>query len=227
MKGLFASTVCVVLLFSVVMPALAVGANRSDGASFALSETHFSVPFYYQEKDYYCGPATLEMIFDYYGENVFQSEIACVARSIGDPLYVTYTDELRRAGHFSNISLSMGNELPSNITGYNLRPLGYASSEAQGMNLTLLRSFLDQGKPLILLMWYSHYHVSTHYRVATGYNETHVFLHDPWNKPLWEEHMEDLTLPSTTVNFWTSGHITTIGLSTSLLGQYISPRQLL
>jgi len=209
------------------MPALAVGANRSDGASFALSETHFSVPFYYQEKDYYCGPATLEMIFDYYGENVSQSEIACVARSIGNPLYVTYTDELRRAGHFSNISLSMGAELPNNITGYSLRPLGYASSEAQGMNLTLLRSFLDQGKPLILLMWYSHYHVSTHYRVATGYNETHVFLHDPWNKPLWEEHMEDLTLPSTTVNFWTSGHITTIGLSTSLLGHYLSPRQLL
>ncbi|HVO85784.1 MAG TPA: C39 family peptidase, partial [Candidatus Eisenbacteria bacterium] len=133
----------------------------------------------------YCGPAALEMVFNYYGENISQSEIACVARSIGDPLYVTYTDELRRAGHFSNISTSMGGELPANITGYTLRQLGYASSEAQGMNLTTLKNFLDQGKPLILLMWYSSYHVSTHYRVATGYNDTHVFLHDPWNRPLW------------------------------------------
>ncbi|MGA2767674.1 MAG: C39 family peptidase [Candidatus Bathyarchaeia archaeon] len=151
----------------------------------AYSEIHLPVPFYYQEKDYYCGPAALQMVFNYYGENISQSEIACVARSIGDPLYVTYTDELRRAGQFSNISTSMGDELPSNITGYTLRQLGYAAFEAQGIDLTTLRDFLDQGKPLILLMWYSSHHVSTHYRVATGYNETHVFLHDPWNQPLW------------------------------------------
>jgi hypothetical protein len=148
-------------------------------------ETLIPVPFHYQEEDYYCGPAALQMVFDYYGENVPQSEIACVARSIGDPLYVTYTDELRRAGQFSNISTSMGDELPSNITGYTLRQWGYAAFEAQGMDLTALRSFLDQGRPLILLMWYSSHHVSTHYRVAVGYNSTHVFLHDPWNKPLW------------------------------------------
>jgi hypothetical protein len=149
------------------------------------AETHVPVPFYYQEKDYYCGPAALQMVFDYYGEDISQSEIACVARSIGDPLYATYTDELRRAGHFSNISTSMGDELSNNITGYTLRQLGYAAFESQGVDLTTLKSFLDQGKPLILLMWYSSYHHSGHYRVATGYNETHVFLHDPWNKPLW------------------------------------------
>jgi hypothetical protein len=143
------------------------------------------VPFSYQEQDYYCGPAALQMVFSYYGENISQSEIACVARSIGDPLYVTYTDELRRAGQFSNVSTSMGDELPSNITGYTLRQLGYAAFDAHGMDLTTLRSFLDQGKPLILLMWYSSHHVSTHFRVAVGYNSTHVFLHDPWNKPLW------------------------------------------
>jgi hypothetical protein len=79
----------------------------------------------------------------------------------------------------------MGDEMHQNITGYTLRNLGYAAFEAYGMNLTQLRSCIDQDKPLILLMWYSSYHVSTHYRVATGYNDTHVFLHDPWNKPLW------------------------------------------
>ena len=145
------------------------------------------VPFHYQDIDYYCGPACLEMVFDYYGEDINQSEIADVARTIGEPVYSTFTDELRRAAHFSNISTSKGAEIPDkNITGYTLRKLGYAAFEAQGMSLMQLKSYIDQDKPLILLMWYSGYHHSTHYRVVTGYNETHIFLHDPWNKPEWD-----------------------------------------
>jgi uncharacterized protein YvpB len=146
-----------------------------------------TVPFHYQDIDYYCGPACLEMVFDYYGEDIDQFEIADVARTIGEPVYSTFTDELRRAAHFSNISTSKGAEIPDeNITGYTLRKLGYGAFETQGMSLTQLKSYIDQDKPLILLMWYSGYHVSTHYRVVTGYNETHIFLHDPWNKPEWD-----------------------------------------
>jgi len=145
-----------------------------------------TVPFHYQDIDYYCGPACLEMVFDYYGEDINQLEIADVARTIGEPVYSTFTDELRRAAHFSNISTSMSEEMPDeNITGYTLRKSGYAAFENHHMDLTQLKSYIDQGKPLILLMWYSGYHVSKHFRVVTGYNETHVFVHDPWNKPLW------------------------------------------
>jgi len=148
---------------------------------------HFIVvPFHYQDTYYYCGPASLEMIFDYYGEDINQSEIADVARTIGDPVDSTFTDELRRATHFSNISTSGGAEIPDkNITGYTLRKLGYAGFENHDMNLTQLKSYIDEDKPLILLMWYSGFHVSTHYRVVTGYNETHVFVHDPWNNITW------------------------------------------
>jgi hypothetical protein len=140
---------------------------------------HFiDVPFHYQDTDYYCGPACLEMVFNYYGEDINQSEIADVARTFP---YVTFTDELRRAAHFSNISTSMGSEIPDyNITGYTLRSLGYAAFEAHGMSLTQLKSYIDQDKPLILLMWYSEAHVYGHYRVVTGYNATHIFMHDPW-----------------------------------------------
>ena len=146
---------------------------------------HFiTVPFHYQDTYYYCGPASLEMVFDYYGEDINQSEIADVARTHPNE---TITDELRRAAHFSNISTSGGAEIPDkNITGYTLRKLGYAGFENHDMNLTQLKSYIDQDKPLILLMWYSGYHHSTHYRVVTGYNETHIFLHDPWNKPEWD-----------------------------------------
>ncbi|MEM3697121.1 MAG: C39 family peptidase [Candidatus Bathyarchaeia archaeon] len=143
---------------------------------------HFiDVPFHYQDTDYYCGPACLEMVFDYYGEDINQLEIADAARTIGEPLYSTYTDELRRAAHFSNISTSMGAEIPDyNITGYTLRSLGYAAFEAHNMDLNQIKNYINQDKPLILLMWYSEAHVYGHYRVVTGYNETHIFMHDPW-----------------------------------------------
>jgi len=145
-----------------------------------------TVPFHYQDVDYYCGPACLEMVFDYYGENINQFEIADVARTIGEPVYSTFTDELRRAAHFSNISTSRGAEIPDeNITGYTLRKLGYGAFEAYDMDLTQLKRYIDQDKPLILLMFYRIGSSYGHYRVVTGYNETHIFLHDPWNKPLW------------------------------------------
>jgi hypothetical protein len=127
------------------------------------------------------------MLFDYYGENISQFEIADVARTIGEPVYSTYTDEMVRAAHFSNISTSQGNEIPNeNITGYSLRKLGYAAFENHNMDLSQLKSYIDEDKPLILLMYYSAAHVSTHYRVATGYNETHIFVHDPWNNVTWD-----------------------------------------
>lgn len=179
--------------FVLILVALLLGLNvfsvqsvQYKAIAASISSSHYiNVPFHYQNIDYYCGPACLEMVFDYYGEDINQTEIANVARTIGDPVYATFTDELRRAGHFSNISISMGDEMERNITGYSLRSLGYAAFESQGMNLTQLKNYIDMDKPLILLMWYSGLHNSGHFRVVTGYNETHVFLHDPWNKPLW------------------------------------------
>ncbi|MEM3356610.1 MAG: C39 family peptidase [Candidatus Bathyarchaeia archaeon] len=141
---------------------------------------HFiDVPFHYQDTSYYCGPACLEMVFDYYGEDINQLEIADVARTFSSG--GTYTYDMRRAAHFSNLSTSMGKEMPyENITGYTLRKLGYAAFESHDMNLEQLKSYIDNDKPLILLMWYSEAHSSGHYRVVIGYNETHFFLHDPW-----------------------------------------------
>jgi hypothetical protein len=142
-------------------------------------EHHIEVPFYYQVKSYYCGPAALQMVFDFYGENISQFEIADAARTVP---YITYIDEMRRAAHFSNWSTSMGNELSENITGYTFRKFGYAAFEQWSMTLEDLKSLIDMGFPIILLMqWIPNVPEYGHYRVAVGYNETHVFLHDPWN----------------------------------------------
>jgi len=61
-----------------------------------ITEHCIDIPFHYQVKTYYCGPAALKMIFNFYGENVSQFEIVDVGRTVP---YVTYTDELRRATH--------------------------------------------------------------------------------------------------------------------------------
>ncbi len=160
--------------------------SNRDGPDYDLFMIHLQhiidVPFHYQTVDYYCGPACLEMVFDYYGENISQLEIAEVARTYP---YSTYTDELRRATHFSNISTSMGTEMPENITGYTLRQLGYAAFEQWGITIDQLKTLIDNDFPIILLMWYSPNHVSGHYRVAVGYNNTHIILHDPWNNVEW------------------------------------------
>ncbi len=144
---------------------------------------HFIVvPFHYQDKRYYCGPAALQMVFDFYGENISQLEIADVARTVP---YVTYTDELRRAAHFSNLSTSMGSEMSENISGYALRSLGYAAFERGGITLDELKVLIDQDFPIILLMRWVPGEQYGHYRVVIGYNETHIFLHDPWNNIEW------------------------------------------
>jgi len=145
-------------------------------------EYYIDVPFYYQVETYYCGPAALQMVFDFYGESISQYEIADVARTVP---YVTYIDELRRAVHFSNLSASTGSEMPENITGYTARKLGYAAFEMGGMTLDDLKSLIDQDFPMILLMRWVPEETYGHYRVAVGYNETHVFLHDPWNNIAW------------------------------------------
>lgn len=140
------------------------------------------VPFHYQDKEYYCGPACLETVFDYYGQDIPQLEIAEVARTHPN---TTYSDDLRRAAHFSNLSTSQGSEMPEHITGYTLRQFGYAAFEKQGMTLDELKTLIDHDYPVILLMWYDLIHGSTHYRVAVGYNDTHIMLQDPWNNALW------------------------------------------
>lgn len=147
-----------------------------------IQEYHIDVPFHYQEETYYCGPAALEMVFDYYGEDVPQLEIADVARTFP---YTTYTDELIRAAHFSNQSISFGDEMVGNVSGYSARKVGYAAFEHWGLTINELKILIDEGKPLIVLMWGTQSKTYGHYRVIVGYNETHMVMHDPWNKQLW------------------------------------------
>lgn len=133
------------------------------------SEVFLPVPFHSQVTGYNCGPADLEMVFDYFGPDIDQQEIADVARTEPNP-YGTYTCDMVRATHFSNLSTSVGTQLPQNVTGYTGRNLGYAAFETS-LTLDDVKSVLAQGFPIIMLWGW-------HYRIAVGYNSTHFMFRD-------------------------------------------------
>ncbi len=148
---------------------------------------NISVPYYKQPNDYYCGDACLEMVFDFFGENISQLEIADVARTVHPD--GTWEDDMRRATHFSEISTSVGNEiLGANITGYSDRRYGYVAFEQRFTNAQNITQFIDAGYPLIVLMLYNYPDNAVgHFRVVTGYiaddnGAVEKFIvHDPWN----------------------------------------------
>ena len=144
-----------------------------------------NVPYHEQMIDWWCGPASLEMLFDYNGPDIGQGEIAGVADQ--DRQYGVYDNELARAAQFSSNSTSIQN---SSLHGYSGRPLGYAMEQAawaDGSNLysrryTDLKSLISQNIPVLALTYYWNPPSSGHFRVVKGYSDSlNVFIvHDPW-----------------------------------------------
>lgn len=142
-----------------------------------------SVPYHSQDTSYYCGPASLEMIFDFYGKDISQFDIANVARA--NPAYGAYTDDLVRAAHFSKLSTSVGKDMPGNITGYQGRPYGYGAFEGHLANVQSLINLINMGYPILVLQWFSTSHDYGHFRVVIGYVKnggkiTQIITDDPW-----------------------------------------------
>jgi hypothetical protein len=153
-------------------------------SAFALPSQYINVPYHSQPNWYYCGPACLEMVFDYYGVDVAHSEIADAARTDGtfpNP-FGSYSYELRRAGHFSNLSLSEG-ELSTHVTGYTARKLGYAAFEGY-LSIASVEALIDAGYPVVVLTWDAPTHDWGHFRVVVGYdpNAQTITVHDPLPK---------------------------------------------
>lgn len=144
------------------------------------------VPYHQQETSWWCGPASLEMMFDYEGPDVPQQEIAWVANASQQAGGVTDYD-LLRAGHFSSQSASIQN--PS-LRGYTGRPVGYGVAAGEWRDGTSLfqsrysdlKRLVSQDRPVLVLTWYDGTHTSGHFRVVKGYSDnTGVFIfHDPW-----------------------------------------------
>lgn len=145
-----------------------------------------------------CGPASLQSVFNYFGPDVSQREIADVARtsSIG-----TYVYDMVRAGHFSTLSAAQGRFFPHDVplAGYTTRGLGYAAfGHAQATPwLDQLKDLLVQGVPSVLLMLYTpEPNSGGHYRVLVGYDDQLgvAYFVDPWGRDLKRQMNPDGTV---------------------------------
>jgi hypothetical protein len=130
---------------------------------------YISIPYHSQIDGYTCGPASIEMLFDFYGPDISQQEVAGAARTASDG---TYTCDMVRAAHFSNLSTSVG-RYSAGINGYTDRELGYAAFEYWGMTVDQLKSLIDAGDPVIVL-------TTWHFLVAVGYSSTRITFQDPF-----------------------------------------------
>ncbi len=155
------------------------------GLAFSLISTASAtlisgVPYHAQTKWYYCGPGCLEMMFDFYGPDISQTEIADAART--DLAYAgTYTDDMRRAAHFSDLSTSQGNEMPGSVTGYTARGLGYAAFTRYFTGISQLKTPIDAGYPIIVLTAGDADKDWGHFRVVIGYDDalSEITMQDP------------------------------------------------
>jgi len=148
---------------------------------------NMEVPFYFQDSSYYCGEASLEMVFDYWGADINQDDIRYVADVV--PHFGTNRTNMIRAAHFSLISTAIQNPT---LEGYNERSLGYCGNYQSWNRLSHvmtryedLKNLISNDYPILVLTWYSASHSAGHYRVLKGYDDNlDVFIvHDPWYTP--------------------------------------------
>jgi hypothetical protein len=156
-------------------------------ASAGLPSSHMiaNVPWHQQMNGLYCGEGVLEEIYDYWGPDIAQKQIADVARSSSSG---TWSFDMVRAGKFSNLSSAQGRFFPHDVptAGYPERPLGYASFPYSSDNFWLddLKSLIAIDIPVILLMTFEPDGGGGHYRTVIGYDDSKgiVYFSDPWGR---------------------------------------------
>ncbi|MCD6384106.1 MAG: C39 family peptidase, partial [Thermoplasmata archaeon] len=175
----------IVLAFA--LQVLPVEWERGEALSNSVT---LDVPYHMEVNSGYSGEAALEMLFDYWGEDIPQQEIRNVT---GDVVDAAEPEDLLRAAHFSSESRAKLN--PTQM-GYSERMFGYgyaafhynwgregvSTSPRFNQRFDDLRSVLDEGYPIILYMRESAANpLKKTYRVLIGYDLTtnEFILHDP------------------------------------------------
>lgn len=165
-----------------------VAATESTLPSFR----NLSMPHYYQLTSYYCGPASLQMLFDYYNPKIeSQYDIANVMQAkVWDGWSGAYADDLVRTARFSNQSRAV---MDSSLQGFKERTLGYSAlsnfwsdggsaDPDYATRYTDLKALVNAGHPVLLLTWYDGEHKAGHFRILKGYDDAAgtFIVHDPW-----------------------------------------------
>lgn len=173
-----ATSLLLVLLALVVFSSVSVRSVAGISASNMLL-----VPYHSQgessarDDDVYCGPASVQMAFQYIsGKYVSQLTLA---KELGTDDYSsgTYLNRLYRA--FINRN--------------------YTQVNVQNRDLDSLKQLNSQGYASIIAIYAHTNHKSTHFVVVVGYNETGIFVNDPW--PLnWSQSTDRKSGPRTFIS---------------------------
>src|SRR3989344_2417226 len=115
-----------------------------------------NIPFYKQMTDYSCGPASLQMVFGYFGKYMNQQKLEDVLHT--SPKDGTHHDALIQAATGNGLYCYINNESSLHEIKHFLL-----------MDLPVLIHFIDPPSG------------EGHYAVVTGYKDGEVILNDPWN----------------------------------------------
>jgi hypothetical protein len=139
------------------------------------------IPHHYQITSWYCGPASLQMMFDYHAQEIGQHDISDVADdAVGSGCTCS---NMVRSAHFSGMSSAIQNPA---LQGYSERQLGYYCEEywwgADPGIYDEVKELLCAHYPIFVCTWYDGSHGSGHFRVLKGYDDNlDVWvIHDPW-----------------------------------------------
>ena len=145
------------------------------------------LPWHKQITGISCGAGSLEIVFDYWGPDINQKEIADVARTSSSG---TWPADILRTGHFSHLSSAMGSFYPSMVpeAGFTARAIGYAAFSHSGNTSWLddLKALIARDMPVIVLMGYTPDGDVGHYRVVLGYDDTRelIYFSDTWGRDI-------------------------------------------
>lgn len=184
MKNRSGLATAALLIQCILVAGLASGAE-AGGTIIPQSHMIANVPWHQQMNGLFCGEGVLEGVYDYWGPDIDQKQIANVARSSSAG---TWSFDMVRAGHFSNMSSAQGRFFPNDVPteGYPERPLGYASFPYSSSNFWLndLKGLIAADIPVILLMTFEPDGGGGHYRTAIGYDDSKgiVYFSDPWGR---------------------------------------------
>ena len=124
------------------------------------------VPFYRQDKEYTCGPTSLQMVLAYYG--VHYSEEQLVEKLKTNNEVGTWRSRMYEVAV----------------------KLGFYCYENEGSNIANIHYLLDLKIPPIV-RFLEEGENEDHYGVVVGASDSVLKIHDPWNGPLQEYSLEN------------------------------------
>ena len=171
--------------------------SSGSGGGFTTQATlpvakDLTMPHDYQVTSYFCGPATLQMLFDHYNPAIgSQYDIAKVSNAKDWGSWRgAYADDLVRTARFSYLSSAVQD---ATLVGFKERALGYGAlsnfwsdggtaDPDYATRYTDLKQLIAGGHPVLVLTWYDSKHVVGHFRIVKGYDDStgEFIVHDPW-----------------------------------------------